>query len=66
MSTVSDLARSAIEHSDHVEQIVRWALLRVVHIENERAGRIQDCLKHLAGMQHDLQELIIEAERGNG
>lgn len=66
MNKIQELARSALEHSDHVEQIVRWALLRVVHVENERAGRIQDCLTHLAGMQRDLQELIIEVDRGNG
>ena len=61
MNEVMNLAKSALDHSDHVEQIVRWALLRVVHVENEKAGRIQDCLNHLAGMQEDLCGLMAKA-----
>lgn len=60
MSLVHYLAKSALEHSDHVEHIVRWALLRVAHVENDKAGRIQDCLIHLGQMQDDLKQLIAE------
>lgn len=64
--TIQNLASSALEHSDHVEQIVRWALSKLVYVENERAGRVQDCLTHLTRMKEDLHELLIEARKGNG
>ncbi len=63
MKKIRDLACSALGHSDHVEQIVRWALLRVVHVENDNAGRIQDCLTHLGQMQDDLKELVADTRR---
>lgn len=61
---IAKLASQALEHSDHVEQLVRWALLQVVHVENERAGRIQDCLSHLCMMQENLKSLVSLTKEG--
>lgn len=57
-----DIAASALDHSDHVEHLVRWSLLKIVHIDNGNAGRIQDCLSHLSKLQEDLKELVVMAK----